>query len=128
MSPAMFAEEAKVTSLDDVKKREVEYRAFLRNLIRDRTARFVKSSDAGKNSKPLRRGAVKHDLNYFWEDELWCGDVTIMAWEEFSGEELPENSTITGTDKLYDCLNSIFDEEFRGLAKELKLDVKVLDG
>lgn len=118
-----FLEESlEILTVKDIKAREPEYREFLRKMIRAKTAQFVKSAKLGEVITPKWRGASKHDVTYFWRDELWCQDTTLLAWEEFAGGEVDFDN-----DETQDYLNAIFDEEFRGLAKELELDVSVLE-
>jgi len=122
--------------IDHMKSMEAEYREFLSKMIRAKTEQFNKTIEVAKNVRPIRRAAQKHDLRYFWGDQLWCQDVSIMSWDEFVDDEAFKfaddpmnevNAKQPEDDECAEWLNTVFDSVYRSLADELKLPLDVLE-
>ena len=93
-----------MTFFDKLKARESEYKEFLAKMIRVKDAEFTRlaNSEVSRLNKQRHRKTRSglHDREWFWNEEIWCQDITIMAGEEFLGEKFPYHQDPHFTDHL----------------------------
>ena len=118
-----------MTFFDKLKARESEYKEFLAKMIRVKDAEFTRlaNSEVSRLNKQRHRKTRSglHDREWFWNEEIWCQDITIMAGEEFLGEKFPnhgDNLVPPDEDEnIQIWLNERWDEVWSSLKKELGL-------
>jgi hypothetical protein len=109
-----------------IKGREKEFRIALGKWLLAQDAKFTKSAETrvAKSNKPIRHPGGKthtqHNREFFWDDAIWCGDVTFDPLQEFF--ELTESQMddfVVGGTELGDWAENVFNEEFRKTLPDL---------
>ena len=109
----------------EITKRQAEYKKFLRKMIRATDARYRKTEkeSLARANRPVRHPKGQtfqaNDREFLWNDAVWCGDITLAAWDEFVGgiTEL----TTSDCEHSQELLNDIWNAVWAELKKELDL-------
>jgi hypothetical protein len=109
--------------------REQEFREMTRAWILKKHAKYLKSAEQLKNTKPIRhpRGtppANGHTIERLWADSIWCQDSSWDPMCEFFEIEFGDEFEDTDNDTC-NWANQIFNDEFKAVLPEL---AHVLEG
>lgn len=114
---------------EKVRAHEAEYLEWLPAWIKKKDEWYRASAKLTGKVEPIRKAGGKNDKKHatylwFWGDGIWCGDLHVLAFEEFMGRLFDKEKDEGGLgfdfmDELAEFLEKSFNQTLKRVLPEI---------